>query len=340
MSFKIGEVIAGYQVVGLLGAGGMGSVYKVRNLISDRLEALKVLLPDLHDSSDLADRFMREIKVHASLTHPGIAGLHTAIRVGNQLLMVIELVEGGTLQERMRKSGPLSVEETRDCMRQVLAALGYAHQRGVVHRDIKPANIMLLPDGTVKLLDFGIASTHRDRRLTNTGMAIGSLNYMSPEQVRAMPADARSDIYSVGVTMYEMLTGELPCRGESDYDVMTAHMDRIPAAPSSRNPAIPVALSAAVMRALAKNPADRFQAAEEFETALRSTGTMIAPSAATWDPGVLEQIRKELARYIGPLAKILVSRAAKQTSDKRRLYELLAEEIPSPEDRAKFLSSR
>src|SRR5205085_7328788 len=164
MTLQIGSTVGDYQIVDILGAGGMGQVYKVRNVISDRVEAMKVLLPDLANQPDLADRFLREIKVQASLEHPNIAALHTAVRVDNQLLMLMEFVEGTTLEQKL-KEGPLPVGEAVDYMRQVLSALEYAHQHGVIHRDLKPANMMLTPSGTVKLMDFGIAKASTDRRL-------------------------------------------------------------------------------------------------------------------------------------------------------------------------------
>jgi len=154
MNLEIGSIVGDYQVVGILGAGGMGQVYKVRNVISDRVEAMKVLLPDLVNQPDLADRFLREIKVQGSLEHPNIAALHTAVRVDNQLLMLMEFVEGVTLDQKL-KDGPLPAAEAVNYIMQVLSALDYAHARGVVHRDIKPANMMLTSGGVVKLMDFG-----------------------------------------------------------------------------------------------------------------------------------------------------------------------------------------
>src|SRR5262245_43254099 len=168
MNLDVGSIAGDYQVIGTLGAGGMGKVFKVRNTISDRVEAMKILLPDLTGSPDLADRFLREIKVHASLDHPNIAALRTAVRFENQLLMIMELVEGISLEQRL-KQGTLSVAEAVEYIGQVLAALGYAHRAGVVHRDIKPANMMLTPNGTIKLMDFGIAKGANDRKLTMTG---------------------------------------------------------------------------------------------------------------------------------------------------------------------------
>jgi serine/threonine protein kinase len=174
MHFQIGERVGDYEVVQVLGAGGMGKVYKVRNTISDRMEALKVLLPDLVGNPDLADRFLREIKVQASLNHPNIASLHTALRHGNQLLMLMEFVEGVSV-EKILDSGPLPVADAVTYTIQVLEALGYAHSRGIVHRDIKPPNIMVTPGGVVKLMDFGIAQMRTEKKLTQTGHTLGSL---------------------------------------------------------------------------------------------------------------------------------------------------------------------
>src|SRR4051812_25436144 len=176
MNFEVGSTVGDYQIAAILGAGGMGKVYKVRNLISDRVEAMKVLLPDLVTEPELADRFLREIKVQASLEHPNIAALHTAVRVENQLLMLMEYVEGTTLEQKL-KDGPLPVGAAVDYIRQVLSALEYAHQHGVIHHDLKPANMMLTPSGVVKLMDFGIAKASTDRRLTMTGTTVGSLYY-------------------------------------------------------------------------------------------------------------------------------------------------------------------
>src|SRR5687767_6205117 len=167
MAYQIGDRAGDYEIVDVLGAGGMGKVYKVRNSISDRLEAMKVLLPNLESDPELADRFMREIKVQASLDHPNIAGLHTALRINNQLIMLIEFVEGRTIEAELRQ-GRIPVPKSVDYIKQVLAALSYAHERGVVHRDIKPANMMLTPGGAVKLMDFGIARITADRKLTQT----------------------------------------------------------------------------------------------------------------------------------------------------------------------------
>ena len=269
MSFQIGDKIGDYQIIGVLGAGGMGRVYKVKNMISDRIDAMKVLLPDLADEADLADRFVREIKVLASLNHPNIAGLHTAFRLENQLLMIMEFVEGITLKDKLR-NGPFPLNDAIDYASQVLSALGYAHSQGVIHRDIKPANIMLTPDNVIKLMDFGIAKSKTDRKLTMTGTTMGSLYYMPPEQVQGTDLDARSDLYSLGVSLYEMVTGSRPFKGHSDYDLMVAQLQKAPLPPIDIQPDLPKALNDIIMISLEKDPGRRFQSAQAFRLALQS----------------------------------------------------------------------
>jgi len=277
MGFQIGDTVGDYQIIGVLGAGGMGRVYQVKNLISDRLDAMKVLLPDLANEPDLADRFIREIKVLASLNHPNIAGLRTALRVENQLLMIMEFVEGATLDDKL-KSGPLPVQDAIDYASQVLAALGYAHAQGVIHRDIKPANMMLTPENVVKLMDFGIAKSKTDRKLTMTGTTMGSLYYMPPEQVQGLALDHRSDLYSFGVSLYEMVTGSRPFKGQSDYDLMVAQLQKAPLPPIDIQPELPKTLNDIIMTALEKDPANRFQSAEAFRFALQSVRGAVSSS--------------------------------------------------------------
>jgi hypothetical protein len=284
MSPQPGSRIGDYEVLSQLGAGGMGRVYKVRNELSDRMEAMKVLLPDLEGQADLANRFLREIKTQAGLDHPNIAKLYTAARIDNRLLMFMELVEGITLDERL-KQGPIPIADAVNYIAQVLSALDYAHQRGVVHRDIKPANMMLMPDGVVKLLDFGIAKAAADHRLTMTGTTLGSLYYMSPEQIQGSHVDMRSDLYSVGVSLYEMVTGKKPFDGESQFAIMSAHLARNPVAPVEMNTSLPQSLSEIILVALNKDPAARFQTAGAFLNALRTVqpeagGAAVAATAA------------------------------------------------------------
>ena len=278
--FTPGQHIGDYEVISTLGLGGMGKVYKVRNLISDRTEAMKVLLPDLTSQQSLADRFLREIRLLATLNHPNIAALRTALTYENQLVMVMEFVEGETLANRIARA-PLSTSDAVNYSDQVLSALSYAHQQNIIHRDIKPANIMLTPQGAVKLMDFGIARSSKDGSLTSTGTTLGSLNYMPPEQVRGEAADARSDIYSFGVTLYEMLTGKLPFRGDSQYSMMTAHLNENPPEPITLRADIPSGLNQIIMMAMGKDPANRFQTADAFRNALKSVPISAMPPSDT-----------------------------------------------------------
>ncbi|HLJ16793.1 MAG TPA: serine/threonine-protein kinase [Bryobacteraceae bacterium] len=281
MSFQAGDKVGDYQVLAVLGAGGMGQVYKVRNAISDRIEAMKILLPNLEADPDLADRFLREIKVQATLDHPNIAALHTAQRVDNQIVMVMEYVEGTTL-EKLLEHGPIPLASAVDCVCQVLSALAYAHARGVIHRDIKPANMMLTPAGTVKLMDFGIARMTADRRLTQTGKTVGSLFYMSPEQIQgATELDARSDLYSLGVSLYELVTGRRPFQGDSDYSIMAAHLQQNPVPPIQLDPNVPSALNEIILTSIAKEPAQRFQSADALHTALSSVAGLMGVTPST-----------------------------------------------------------
>ena len=281
--YTTGQKLGDYEILGILGAGGMGKVYKVRNTISDRVEAMKILLPDLAGQKDLADRFLREIKVLASLHHPNIAALRTALTLDNQLVMIMEFVDGVTLSSRLQQ-GAIPPGLAVKYIDQVLDALSYAHKQNIIHRDIKPANMMLMPDGTVKLMDFGIARSSTDRSLTMTGTTLGSLNYMPPEQVKGDPADNRSDLYSLGVSLYEMVTGQLPFQAESNYAMMAAHLQEAPKPPIVLRPGIPQPLNQIILMALSKDPGQRFQSADAFRGALKSVQAHGAGTQPAVDP--------------------------------------------------------
>ncbi len=270
-----------YEIVRELGHGGMGQVYLVRNMISDRLEAMKILLPELAQQKDLPARFMREIKMLATLEHPNIAQLRTAFSVDDQLIMIMEYVEGETLAERLRH-GAFSSADALNYIGQALNALSYAHGKGIIHRDIKPANMMLTPGGVVKLMDFGIARSTQD--VTATGVTLGSLDYMSPEQVKAEPTDARSDLYSVGVSLYEMVTGQRMFSSTSSYSVMEAQVKQMPRPPIELQPSLPKALNDIIMVAIAKDPGARFQSAEAFRNALSGANVSVVAATAGATP--------------------------------------------------------
>jgi serine/threonine-protein kinase len=377
MAFETGQKVGDYEVVRALGAGGLGQVYEVQHTISQRREAMKILLPGQISTPELAERFRREIQLLGALNHAHIAGLHNAFYFDNQLIMIMELVNGETLRARsMRMRMP--VPEVMQYARQILSALDYAHHRGVVHRDIKPSNIMITMEGDVKLVDFGIAIGQHSAELTAPGFMLGSVNYMSPEQIAGDKATLRSDIYSVGVTLYEILTGWLPVKGNNNLEVMRSHLNDRPPAPVQLNPRLPLELSNALLKALEKTPEDRFASAQEFLAALdaipaagmqevfsvETTALHIpsgsaprgnAPSTSIKNGGSqqmqlksssqavqfpIDDISKKLAVYIGPIASVVVRKLAAKCTDLNQLYQEAATHITSEKDRQKFLESR
>jgi len=242
MSFETGDTIGAYKVVGVLGSGGMGQVLKIEHTITNRVEAMKVLMDRQSNAQEVAQRFLREIQVQASLAHPNIASVHNAFWVNDDLVMVMELVEGDSLQ-RLLERGPIPLRAAIDYVCQVLSALSYAHAQGVVHRDVSPANIIVTPDGTVKLTDFGLARAPKDPRVTQVGALVGSLYYMPPEQVKGSSTlDPRMDIYSCGAVLYELVTNKKPFDLENDFSMLLAHVERTPAPPIEINHYMPPAL--------------------------------------------------------------------------------------------------
>src|SRR6202012_1943066 len=299
MAWTPGMRVGDYEIVGTLGYGGMGEVYRVRHTISDRIEAMKLLRAAPGSGlqvQEMMDRFVREIRLLATLQHPNIATLHTAFRHEHELVMVMECVEGEDLGRRLPAG--LTLEESLRYTRQVLEALRYAHGRGIVHRDIKPSNIMITPRGEVKLLDFGLALGGLalgapEERLTTTGALVGSMHYIAPEHISGEPHDARSDIYAVVVTLYEMITGRLPIEGTTHIQVIAGHLQHAPVPPDQIQPRIPAALSATVMCALAKDPRERWQTAEAFLAALDEDGMRSAPA------GDVSQVKVAQAPALG-----------------------------------------
>jgi serine/threonine-protein kinase len=371
MPFTIGQHIGDYEITGTLGAGGMGQVYRVRHTISHRIEAMKVLAPGRPLTDDLAGRFLREIQLLASLHHPNIIELHTAFRHNGQLIMIMEFVEGVTLSVKTSHN-QLMFAAGLNYIQQVLSGLAYAHEQGIIHRDIKPSNIMIGKNDQVKLLDFGLALPTLGPEFTRTGIILGSVHYMAPEQVSGKPIDARTDLYTVGVTLYQMLTGKLPFNGRTEYDIATSHLNADPVDPFTINPNIPVRLSKIVMKSLAKSPESRFQTAREFLDALTSlptgeTKTLSIATLPTTTPGqafylqtpqqegarpsasperkaieisVLDSVIRDLAFHVGPIAKVIVNRAAKQASTLDDLFAVLSNEISTENKRQDFLATR
>ncbi len=263
----IGETIGNHKITGKLGQGGMGTVYEAEDTTLGRRVAIKVLNPSLTGGKEL-ERFESEAKVQASLNHPNIVSLYKFEPIGNSYYMVMEYVEGKTLAELVRSAGALAPHIVVGISKQVLDGLAAAHRRGIVHRDLKPSNIMLTPDGLAKVMDFGIAKVQGGKSLTATGALVGTVYYMSPEQVRGEAVDARSDLYSFGVILFELLTGRVPFKDESDFQIMIHHVQTPPTPPTQLLPNIPLALEQIVLRCLSKDPAERFQTADDILSAM------------------------------------------------------------------------
>lgn len=254
-----------YEVLERIGTGGMAVVYKARCHRLNRMVAIKILKPELASDEDFLRRFQAESQAVAMLSHINIVSIYDVCRSDGLDYIVMELIDGMTLKQYMQKRGvPLNWREAVHFITQIARALGHAHSRGIVHRDIKPHNIMVLRDGSVKVTDFGIARLTSAAQATLTQEALGSVHYISPEQAKGSHVDGRSDLYSVGVMLYEMLTGRLPFEGETPVFVAIQHINSIPIAPRELNPDIPEALEAITMKAMAPNADQRYSSAEEL----------------------------------------------------------------------------
>ena len=252
-----------YEILELIGAGGMALVYRARCHRLNRMVAIKILKEDLADDEEFRRRFHTESQAVAMLSHPNIVSVYDVSRTGNIEYIVMELIEGITLKQYINRKGLLNWKESLHFATQVTKALSHAHSRGIIHRDIKPHNIMILKDGSVKVADFGIARL-LSMANTLTQEALGSVHYISPEQAKGGDVDARSDIYSVGVVMYEMLTSRLPFVGESAVSVAIQHISAIPLMPRDINPEIPVGLEDITMQAMQPDINLRFITADEM----------------------------------------------------------------------------
>ena len=250
-----------YEILERIGTGGMAIVYKAKCHRLNRLVAIKILKSDLAQNEEFRRRFNAESQAVAQLSHPNIVSVYDVSRGGDMEYIVMELIDGITLKQYMEKRGQLNWRESLHFITQIMRGLSHAHSRGIIHRDIKPQNIMVLRDGSVKVADFGIACL-ADSAQTLTQGALGSVHYISPEQARGDRPDARSDIYSSGVVLYEMLTGRLPFEGESAVSVAIQHLSSIPLAPREINPDIPEQLELICMKAMAPDLEHRYQSAD------------------------------------------------------------------------------
>jgi serine/threonine-protein kinase len=242
--------IGNYQLLQKLGEGGMGAVFKGVDLMVEREVAIKMLRPEIARQPEIVERFHAEAIALAKLNHPHIATLYSFFREGDQYFMVMEFVKGRTLEKVMRDAA-IGMEQAVAITSQVLEAVEHAHSLGILHRDIKPANIMLTEQGQVKVTDFGIARLLGTARMTREGCLCGTLEYLAPERIRGVEADIRSDLYSMGVVLYEMLSGRLPFEGSNEFELMRSHLEKpAPAFASLGVHTVPEQLEAAVFKAL------------------------------------------------------------------------------------------
>ena len=306
-----------YEILERIGTGGMAVVYKARCHRLNRLVAIKILKPELACDEDFLRRFQAESQAVAMLSHINIVSIYDVCRSDGLDYIVMELIDGMTLKQYMQKRGvPLNWREALHFITQIVRALGHAHSRGIVHRDIKPHNIMVLRDGSVKVADFGIARLTSAAQATLTQEALGSVHYISPEQAKGSYVDGRSDLYSVGVMLYEMLTGRLPFEGETPVFVAIQHINSIPISPRELNPDIPEALEVITMKAMAPNADQRYLSAEDMLDELKEFRK---------NPGVplVKPVQKteevEEPTMVVPVNTIAAAAAAeKELSDKKK----------------------
>lgn len=282
----LGQVIDRYTLVEKLGSGGMGEVYKGHHATLDHYRAVKVLPPHLSQNPELVERFLREAKRGAALNHPNIVRLEHVGQKDGFHYLVMDYIPGRNLRQLIDDYGPLSPELAVRILVQICRALAYAHQAGVIHRDVKPSNILVDESGRAVLSDFGVArwSASEDSALTGAGVTLGTPEYASPEQIRGDSIDGRSDLYSLGVVLYEALTCEIPFRARLRNNVRRQQLDKTPDPPRFYNPAIPAALDRIILKALAKNPDERYGSATELETALREAIGLPSPQVAPSEP--------------------------------------------------------
>lgn len=349
-----------YTIEGVLGSGAMGMVYKATDPVIQRPVALKTIHKSLVDGDDavasMAARFRNEAKAAGRMSHPGIVQIYEYGEDGDTAFIAMEFIEGQDLSKVLATTPALPEPALLQIMDHLLAALDYAHQRGVWHRDIKPANLILTQSGHIKIADFGIARI-RDASLTQVTSTIGTHGYMAPEQYTGQDIDHRVDIFASGVLLYRLLTGQAPFAGSPE-QTMYKVLHEAPPPPSSHTQ-IPrsLQLDAVVAKALAKDAAQRYATAGAFREALQRHASQATPNTAAplddativigspapitfaaFDTEMLNHVEKSLASFVGPLAKLLVKQAATANTDFHALLEAVAQHVSPDEERARFLA--
>jgi len=264
----IGERIHSYEINAHLGQGGMGNVYRATDTMLGREVALKMLHPQLTMQSQFLDRFKKEARVLAQLLHPNIAVIYNFIEQGGNHFMVMEYVEGTSLDDLLRTYKVLPAEFVVPVFIQALEGLQHAHRKNIFHRDIKPSNLMITADGTLKLMDFGIAKVAGEQKMTQVNKIVGTIEFMAPELIEGKDASVASDIYSMGATLYELVSGKLPFESDTDFNLMQAILKKKATSPDKLNPSVPKRLCDIILKAMDKNPAHRYPDARAFQQAL------------------------------------------------------------------------
>jgi len=348
-----------YEIQSVLGKGAMGVVYKAFDPNIERTVAIKTVRIDLVDpelTAQFIGRFKNEARAAGRLHHPNIVGIYEYGEDENVAFIAMEYIEGTGLRAHLDRKTRFDFPHVVAILSQLLLALDVAHERGVIHRDIKPANVILTPGGQVKVADFGIARIDA-ASLTQTGMVLGTPSYMSPEQCQGLASDHRSDLFSAGVILYELLVGERPFTGSPE---MIAYRicNEAPRPPTAvATLTLPTGIDAVVMTALAKDPDQRFQSARDFHAALRkvaaqspgvdvsapdltllnlTVGEHVPAQLPSWDDATLATVERDLARFVGPVARVLVRNASSHAHDIGQLYALLATNISDREERRRF----
>src|SRR3954465_8904608 len=300
----IDEIFDGrYRVARKLGTGGMANVYLAEDQELGRSVAIKMLDERHSQDEQFVERFRREAKNAAGLSHPNIVSIYDRGQAEGTYYIAMEYLEGRTLKELLITRGPTPLPVAIDYTRQILAAVGFAHKNGIVHRDIKPHNVVVGPDGRLKVTDFGIARSGASQ-MTEAGSIVGTAQYLSPEQARGAPVDPRSDLYSLGIVLYEMLTGAVPFTGDTPVEIAMKHLSQIPEPPSKLRPEVPHDLDAVVMRALAKDPAQRYGSTEEMDADLARVARGVSVSRES------EEAMTQVLSGVGPasMAATMVTR--------------------------------
>ncbi len=348
--------IGRYRPIDILGAGGMGTVYKAHDPVIDRMVAVKVVHTDALEPATRAEyleRFRLEAQAAGGCMHEAIVVVYDYAHESGNPYIVMEWVDGRSLQQILQDPASRASLPVVPILTQVLGGLACAHRLGITHRDIKPANIIVTASGEAKIADFGIARLSRtsldDGSLTQVGSLLGTPNYMAPEQVRGDAVDHRTDLFAVGAILFQALTGRPPFAGRNMSETIQRLTDPEPASMVAVEAAGRGAYGPLLQRALAKRREQRFQSADEFAASLRDVGMCLPSSAPAyddpqatagggrWDPGTLQRVERALARYVGPMARVIVSQAAQQSGTAAELHQAVARTLPASADRSAFL---